>query len=338
MNLTILSEPDRKWDEFVFSHSPLVFHTSLWWRVLKEGYGSEMRYLVMENKGEWFSALPGMMVGNRFFKVFYSLIPYGGFIGDRKYLAEFLRLLNQWARRERIQRIQIVDLAIKKQEELPDFNCMESYRHVLDLKDKSPEEIQNNYHDALKRNIKTALKSNLEFEQIRTREEVDLFYRLYLTSMKRKAALVKYPLELFRKIHDHLTPDHADIFFVRHQNQTVAGIVVIYSEDTAHYFHGGSDSRYLHLRPNDLLFHHAIRIAQQRGKSYFDFMGSDKKFQSLIQFKDKWGTRREELFNFHKDFGFIRPKVFKVALCLAQTPLGSAIHRNWKAIQKEKPA
>ncbi len=336
MNLITLPEPDKKWDEFVSSHSHLIFHTSLWSKVLKEGYGSKMRYLVMEEKGEWLSALPGMMVGNRFFKVFYSLIPYGGFIGDRKYLAEFLILLSQWARKEKIQRIQIVDLAVKKSEELPDFKCMESNRHVLDLKGKSTDEILKNYHDALKRNIKTALKSDLEFERIRTQEEVDQFYHLYLTSMKRKAALIKYPHGLFKKIYDLLVPEFADILFVKHQNQPVAGIVVIYSEDAAHYFHGGSDSRYLSLRPNDLLFHHAIRIAREKGKSYFDFMGSDKKFLSLMQFKDKWGTRREELFNFHKDFGFIRPMAFKIALTLVQTSLGSAIHRRWKSIHKEK--
>ncbi|MFH1336140.1 MAG: hypothetical protein ABII96_06450, partial [Candidatus Zixiibacteriota bacterium] len=72
MNLIVLSEPKREWDEFVSSHSDLIFHTSLWWKVLKEGYGCQMKYLVAEEGGEWLLALPGMMVGNRFFKVFYS--------------------------------------------------------------------------------------------------------------------------------------------------------------------------------------------------------------------------------------------------------------------------
>ncbi len=338
MNLIVLPEPDRKWDEFVSSYPHLIFHTSLWGKVLREGYKSRMRYLVAEDGGEWLSALPGMMVGNRFFKVFYSFIPYGGFIGNRTHLPEFLSLLNHWAKQEKIQRIQIVDLAIKKKEELPDFKCVESYRHVLDLKGKSTEEIQKNYPDALKRNIKTALKSNLKFEKIQARAEVDQFFHLYLTSMRRKAALVKYPLELFRQIYDLLVPDFSDFFFMKYQDQPIAGIVVIYSEDTAHYFHGGSDDQHLNLRPNDLLFHHAIRIAKAKGKSYFDFLGSDKRFLSLIQFKDKWGTRREELFNFHKDFGFVRPTAFKFALSLAQTSIGSAIHRTWKSIREGKPA
>jgi hypothetical protein len=338
MSLIVLSEPEKKWDEFVSLHSDLIFHTGLWWKVLREGYGCQMKYLVAEEGGEWQLALPGMMVGNRFFRVLYSLIPYGGFIGDRKLVPEFLRLLKRWAKEEKIQRIQIVDLAIKKREELPDFDYRESYRHVLDLKGKSPEEIYGNYPDALKRNVKTALKSNLKIERIEKREEVDQFYQLYLSSMRRKAALVKYPLGLFHKIYELLVPDFADILIVKHQNRPIAGIVIIYSKDTAHYFHGGSDSQYLSLRPNDILFNHAIQIAQEKGKSYFDFLGSDKKFKSLIQFKDKWGTRREELFNFHKDFGIFQPLVFKIALSLAQTSFGSVIHRTWKSIHQEKPA
>ncbi len=338
MNLIVLQEPNERWDEFVSAHSNLIFHTSLWWKVLKEGFRCDMRYLVLEEKGDWLSALPGMMVGNRFFRVFYSLIPYGGIIGDRKHIPEFLRLLNNWAGKQKIQRIQIVDVAIKEKQDLPDFNCVESYRHVLKFEGKSTDLIFKDYKDSLKRNIKTAQGSNLCFDKIRSPEEVEQFYRLYLDSMRRNKALVKYPIHLFHKIYDLLVPESADMFFVKHQNQTIAGMVVIFSEDTAHYFHGGSLTQYLHLRPNDLLFHQAIRIAKERGKSYFDFLGSDKKLISLIRFKDKWGTKREELLNFHKDVGVIRPFLFKIALKFAQTRFGTAIHRRLKSIHKRNPA
>jgi lipid II:glycine glycyltransferase (peptidoglycan interpeptide bridge formation enzyme) len=207
-----------------------------------------------------------------------------------------------------------VDLAIKKREELPDFDYRESYRHVLDLKGKSPEEIYGNYPDALKRNVKTALKSNLKIERIEKREEVDQFYQLYLSSMRRKAALVKYPLGLFHKIYELLVPDFADILIVKHQNRPIAGIVIIYSKDTAHYFHGGSDSQYLSLRPNDILFNHAIQIAQEKGKSYFDFLGSSKKMSGLIQFKAKWGAEREIVFNYYQDISRSRATIYQALL------------------------
>ncbi len=312
MNLIVLEEPNQEWDEFVFLHSNLVFHTSLWWKVLKEGYRCRMRYLVCEEGGYWLSALPGMIVGNRFFKVFYSLVPYGGFIGDREHIPEFLSLLNKWSRKEKIQRIQIVDLAIKKKQDLPDFKCVESYRHMLELKGKSTDQIWKNYKDSLKRNIKTALKSDLCFEKIKSREEVDQFYHLYLDSMKRNKALAKYPIQLFLKIYDFLVPEFSDMLFMKYNNQPIAGMVVIYSEDTTHYFHGGSATEYLHLRPNDLLFHNAIKIAKEKGKSYFDFMGSSKKMLSLIQFKEKWGAEKKIVFNYHQDISKNRAAIYQL--------------------------
>jgi lipid II:glycine glycyltransferase (peptidoglycan interpeptide bridge formation enzyme) len=330
MNLIILEEPDKSWDEFVSKHSTLIFHSSLWGKVLREGYNCRLKYLMLEEKGDGLLALPGMMIGNRFFKIFYSLIPYGGFVGERKLIPEFINLLNDWAKKEKIQRIQIVDPAIKKREDLPDFNCMESYRHLLELKGKSQNEIWENYRDSLKRIIKAALKSDLHFEKIKSKEEVNQFYQLYLASMKRKAAMAKYPIELFYKIYDLLVPEFSDIVFVEYQNRPIAGMVVIYSKEMAHYFHGGSETKYLHLRPNDLLFHQAIQMAKEKGKAYFDFLGSDKRFFSLIQFKDKWGTEKEELFNFQKDLGLVRPFLFKVAFGLVQTSFGSAIYRRLK--------
>ncbi|UCB51876.1 MAG: peptidoglycan bridge formation glycyltransferase FemA/FemB family protein [Candidatus Zixiibacteriota bacterium] len=337
MNLIVLEEPDEKWDDFVSAHSRLIFHTSTWRRILRESFRCPTRYLVFEEEGDWLCGLPGMMAGNRFFRVFYSLIPYGGFIGDRERIPECLRLLNNWAKNERIQRIQIVDVRIKNKRDLPDFKCVESYRHVLQLEGKTTDQIWKGYRGGLKRNIKAAMKSELCFERIGSREEIGQFYKLYLDSMSRNKALAKYPLQLFLKIYDLLVPTFCDVFFVRYRGQPIAGAVIIYSEDTAHYFHGGSATDYLHLRPNDLLFHHAIGIARERENSYFDFFGSDKRLASLIRFKEKWGTTREELFNFHKDFGSVRPFLFKTALSLAQTPLGSALHRGLKSMRKESP-
>jgi lipid II:glycine glycyltransferase (peptidoglycan interpeptide bridge formation enzyme) len=336
MNLITLEKPDKSWDEFVSAHSSLIFHTSLWGRVLKQGYGCEMKYLVLEEGGNWLLALPGMVVGNRFFKVLYSLIPYGGFIGGREFIPEFSKLLEERAKKEKIDRIKIVDLKIKKKQELPHFECSESYRHVLQLRGKSLDRIWQDYKPNLKRTIKRALDSDLTFEKIRDRKEVDQLYQLYLASMERNNALAKYPIDLFYTIFDLLTPESAEIFFVKHRNRPVAGIAVIYSEETAYYLHGGSSTEHLHLRPNDLLFHNAIKAAKEMGKSFFDFLGSDKGLPSLIQFKDKWGTRREELLVFQKDIGTIRPLLGKVALGLAQTPWGTAIQRKLTTTKSER--
>lgn len=314
MNLIVLEEPSRSWDDFVFAHSDLIFHTSIWWKVLKEGYRYPMRYLVLEEGGRWLCALPGMIMGNRLIKIFYSLVPYGGFVGRKEHIPQFLNLLSRWARKERIGRIQIIDLSIKKRRDLPDFKCVESYRHVLELKDKSADQIWKDYKDSLKRNIRMALNSHLRFENIESKDQVEQLYKLYLDSMKRKKALIRYPFELFCKIFDLLVPEFADMLFVKCHDQPVAGMVVIYSQQTAHYFHGGSDTDYLHLRPNDLLFHNAIRTATEKGKSYFDFMGSGKHMVNLVRFKEKWGADKKVLHGHYRDISKIRVALYHLLL------------------------
>jgi lipid II:glycine glycyltransferase (peptidoglycan interpeptide bridge formation enzyme) len=331
MNLILLEEPDEKWDQFVGKHSGLLFHTSEWWKVLKQGYGCPTRYLILEKDGEWSCALPGTVVGNRFFRVFYSLIPLGGFVGDRRQIPEFLALLNQWATNQKIHRIQIVDPTIKEKRELPDFNCVESFRHLLKLKGKSPDQILGGYDESVRRNLRKASKSGLYVEAIRQRGEIENFYRLYLESMQRNRALAKYPLQLFYGIYDLLVREKAEMLFAKSQGRSVAGMVLVHSQDTTHYFHGGSETRSLQLRPNDLLFHHAIQSAKEKGMKFFDFFGSAKNLVSLIRFKDKWGTHREELLNFHRDLGTLRPLAFRLGLKLAQTSFGSAIHRAFRS-------
>gem|GEM_PF-6751571 len=41
MNLIVLEEPGEQWDEFVSAHSRLIFHTSVWWRILKRATAAQ---------------------------------------------------------------------------------------------------------------------------------------------------------------------------------------------------------------------------------------------------------------------------------------------------------
>lgn len=197
MRLVSIQNPDSRWDEFVSGYPHLIFHTSIWAQVLREGYNAKLVYYVLEDSGEWLLAMPGMLVGNRFFRIFYSLIPYGGFIGKKEFIPEFSKLLERKAKQEKIDRIKIINLEIKKKEELSDFECMESYRHILELKEKSLDQIWKDYKPNLKRTIKKALRSDLFFERIKDRKEVNHFFELYLASMKRDKTLAKYPIGLF---------------------------------------------------------------------------------------------------------------------------------------------
>lgn len=333
MELICLKQPDEKWDDFVSQYSSLIFHKAVWAKVLFQAYPeNKLLYFVLRDKEKWLLAMPAMVLNCKIFYIFHSLIHYGGFIGDKRYISIFLKLLEKEAKKYKFNRIQIIDPEIKEKEQLEQkgFVVGESYRHILTLAGKAEEDIFRGYKSALRGNIKQAIKSGLISEKIKNREDVEEFYRLYLGSMRRNKALAKYPLSFIYAIYDLTLEELADILFVRYDNRVIAGIIVIYSENTAHCVQAGSDSEHLHLRANDFLFHEAIKLSLEKGKKYFDFLGSDKRLLSLIRYKDKFGTKKEELFSFCKDIGIVKPFIWRLVYKLANTSLGARIVNKMK--------
>ncbi|HEX9916977.1 MAG TPA: GNAT family N-acetyltransferase [candidate division Zixibacteria bacterium] len=312
MNLILIENPGARWDEFISKYSHLVFHTSIWAQILKISYDAKLAYYVLEDKGEWLLAIPGMLTG-RFLKLWYSLISYGGFIGKREYISTFLEFITKDIRKYKIDRLEIIDPEVGQSSEISGFSGNESYRHILNLENKTEEDLWKNYKPNLRRTIGEALDAKLSIEKIRDSKEVELFYNLYLESIRRQRGVVRYPLGLFRGIFSLIQQGKGDLFFAKHEGITTAGIVIIYSEDIAHYFHGGSLSQYLNLRPNDLLFHAAIKEAVRKGKKQFDFMGSAKNLTGLIQFKEKWGTERKSLYALHQDMNRLKSWLHEIA-------------------------
>ena len=311
MNLLTIENPDAKWDQFVSEHSHLIFHTSIWGNVLKNGYNTKLLYYVLEDDNQWLLGIPGMLSG-RFLKLWYSLVPYGGFIGKREFIPHLVELIAKDTRKRKIDRLQIVDPKISRSGEIAGFVEQESYWHILNLKNKTEEDIYKGYKPNLKRTLNEAMTNEINIEKIKNIKEVETFYGLYLASIRRNRGIVRYPLALFESIFSLIEQGQADIFFANYQGKAVAGIVVIYSEKTAHYFHGGSSDEYLELRPNDLLFHFAITEASKNGKTEFDFLGSSKKMQGLVQFKEKWGTQRKTLYASHKNISKFKPLLHKL--------------------------
>jgi hypothetical protein len=325
--------PNKEWDEFVSQYTDLIFYQKIWADILAKAYPkNRLIYLVLKDKGNWLMGMPAMLLNFKFFNIFHSLIYYGGFIGERKYIPIFLELLERKAKEYRFQRIQIFDPQIKNEEELLiyGFKSKGFYRNILNLKEFK-EDITKNYSSSLRRNIKKAESENLLFERIKEEEEIEIFYRLYLESMKRNRALAKYPKSFLYAIYDLINLELADIFFIKYEDRLIAGILVVYSKDTTHYLQGGSATDYLYLRANDLLFHKAIIFSQQKKKDYFDFLSSDKRLTSLIRYKDKFGSHREELFDFYKDIGYFRPFIWNFAYKIANIPIISTIINKIKS-------
>ncbi len=79
------------------------------------------------------------------------------------------------------------------------------------------------------------------------------------------------------------------------ENRPIAAAVFLTWNDTVIYKFGASDERSWALRPNHLLFWHAIRAACEQGRLWFDFGRTDIGHEGLRNFKLSWGAVEEPL-------------------------------------------
>jgi CelD/BcsL family acetyltransferase involved in cellulose biosynthesis len=75
----------------------------------------------------------------------------------------------------------------------------------------------------------------------------------------------------------------------------VAAAVFLDWRDTVIYKFGASDTSAWPLRPNHLLFWHAIRTACEQGSRWFDFGRTDADQEGLCSFKRSWGAVEKPL-------------------------------------------
>src|SRR5262249_59613082 len=76
----------------------------------------------------------------------------------------------------------------------------------------------------------------------------------------------------------------------------IAAAVFVAWNGTVVYKFGASDASSWSLRPNHLLFWHAIRTACEQGCRWFDFGRTDLGQEGLRNFKLSWGAAEEPLF------------------------------------------
>ena len=323
MHLEKKSLLDPVVDKFVSDYGASPFSGSVWCRVLEKGFNKDVSYYCLMENGHIVLVLPAILLNLKLVNILYANMPYGGFIGDTEYITHFLELLENKLRRERIHQIRITRTFFDDFSELEGYRIQKGYQHVLNLEGLCADRLINEYKPVIRRNIRKAERSGISIRRIGGREEISRLFRLYRDTMKRHNANPIWTKGTLYAIYDLLIPEgKASILFAELSGNTISGMIVIYSKDITSYFLGASDFAYLSLRPNDLLFHTAIRESVSAGKRYFDFMTCNIRDKGLIQFKEKWGAERHSFYIFEKDLDLLRSAVWRQIWKIANTRMG----------------
>jgi len=325
MELKVFDSPGKEWDEFASRYTDLIFYQSVWSQVLKEGLGGQPLYFYLREGGEIIAGLPGVLLNFKIFKVLYASIPYGHLIGNPSYYSTFLQLLEKEFKKRGIDQVRLTESPFSESYPPEFFKPISAKCSLLDLRSFEKKNIWESYRSEVRRAIRKAQKHGLSIRRATTRKEMDVFYRLYLSSMERNRAMAKYPLQWFYALHEILIQKGiADVLFaVKREGEYIAGVVLVHSATSSHYLHNGSVGAYLEHRPNDLIVDSIIQKGVEEGKTTLDFMGSDPNDLSLLRFKEKWGSQSRDIYTYVKDYHPFRSKIWELGKGVMNSRLGS---------------
>lgn len=326
MELKVIETPGRDWDEFASRYTDLIFYQSVWSEVLRKGLGGEPLYYSLNDGGEIVAGLPGVLFKFGFLEILYASIPYGGLIGKRDYFPALIELLDKEFKRKGIDQVRITESPFGAPYPFENFKSIPAKCSLLDLHGFNQERVWEDYRGEVRRAIRKARNHGLSVKGMESPEEAEIFYRLYLASMKRNRAGAKYPLQWFQALHDILVRKGlADIRFAVKGNEYAAGVVLVYSPTSVHYLHNGSDPVHLESRPNDLIVDDIIQQGVKAGRSFLDFMGSDQGDLNLLRFKEKWGSRSLDITTHVRDYHPLRCAIWETGKRCMASRLGRGL-------------
>jgi hypothetical protein len=326
MELKVLESPGKEWDEFASRYTDLIFYQSVWSQVLKEGLGGQPLYFCLREGGDIVAGLPGVLLNFRILRILYASIPYGNLIGEREYFGPLMEILEGEFRKRRIDQVRMTESPFSKSQPPGALKSISTKCTLLDLRGLNKEKVWEGYKKNIRRDVRKAQRSGITIRSGDSMEGVNMFYKLYLASMERNRAMAKYPLHWFETLYEVVTKKGLGAILIAELNEVaIAGVVLIHSASSAHYFHNGSQYEFLKFCPNELLVHSSIENATERGSSFFDFMGSDPKDHSLLRFKEKWGSQSMLLNTYVINYHPFRCEIWEWGKRLGSSQIGNRL-------------
>jgi len=256
---------DSRWAEFLQRHARAsIFHTPGWLEALRRTYGYQpVAFTTSAPAEELADGLLFCRINSRFTGRRLVSLPFSDhcepLTSDLENLTVFLRYLEENLKKEKWRYVELRPL-ISRGKSLSGFTQNQtSFVHIVDL-NRTPEEIFRSFHkDSIQLKIRRAEREGLLYEEGRSEQLLDQFYRLLLGT-RRRHQLQPQPREWFRNLVDCLG-DQLKIRVASREGQPMASILTLEFKSVMVYKYGCSDAQYHNLGPMHLLFWKTIQEA-----------------------------------------------------------------------------
>ncbi len=167
--------------------------------------------------------------------------------------------------------------------------------HILNLDTDLDELFRSFHYTSVRQRITRAEKSNVVFRLAEDEQDLKKFYKLE-TKVRKKHGLPPQPYRFFTNMWNILKPlGYLFVPVVEYKGRVIGAATVLRFKNTFHLEYSASDKNFLPLCPNQKLIWETIKIAHKDGARYFDFGRSSLTNYSLVEFKERWGAKRQFL-------------------------------------------
>jgi hypothetical protein len=300
MTLKIINpEDDQRWDEFVAAYPQgMIYHHSAWGKVLQSTFDYTPFYVALEGPadGRIEGILPFMLVKSRVTGNRLVSLPFTTYC-TRLVSASQLENIVKFAL-EHHPGIDFLELKfLEDLEDVPGFLKKQSsyVTHFLNL-DLDLDELFRSFHNtSICQRIKRAEKSGLKLRFAEREEDLEKYYDLHMM-VRKNHGLPPHPYSFFLNMWNILrSKNFLSVPLVEYEGKIIAGAIVLKFKDTFHLEYSASDQRYIKQCPNQFLIWEIIKTACLEGVKSLDFGRSSLLHVSLMEFKERWGARRQNL-------------------------------------------
>lgn len=296
-DVTVLELTDPRWAGFVAAHPAATpFHHPDWTRLVAGCYGFRAFALAVgDEAGVIRTGLPVVEVRHLRGVPRWVSLPYTDYcpplVSPGEQERQLVAALQRASRAAGVARVEIRAPVTDGTTAGP-----QALRHVLALS-HDPAEVYAGFHRSqVQRSIRRAEREGLTVRRGTSPNDlVDTFYQLHLRTRRRQGVPVQ-PRRFFRLLWDNtIATGLGSLLIVEAAGRPIAAAVFLMWNETVIYKFGASDESSWSLRPNHLLFWHAIRTACEQGRRWFDFGRTDIGQEGLRNFKLSWGAVEEPL-------------------------------------------
>lgn len=152
-----------------------------------------------------------------------------------------------------------------------------------------------------KSSVSKARRSGIEIRCSSTKDEIEVFYQLYVATMKRNKAKSAYFFSRdFFSDTFQLLGENVKLFSAWYKDQVIAASLFLFRSNLAHYYLSGADANFLYLCPNNLLLYEAILWAKERGYKIFNLGGGYESDDGLFQFKSSFSKTTADFYTYSR--------------------------------------